>query len=90
MALIFETHDSLEADISVFLTGDESEADLLIYEDEMGESRRLQDWIYVDEPDEAQYVVAYVDDEDEADLKIYFVDDPDEAKLVNQDKRSLF
>ena len=90
MARIFETPDTLEADFLVFLSPTESEADLLIYEDEMGESNRLQDWFYVDEPEEAQYTVGYVDDEDEADMRIFFVDDPDEAKLLNENKRRFF
>jgi hypothetical protein len=90
MARIFETPDTLEADFLVFLTPNETEADLLIFEDEMGESRRLQDWVYVDEPEEAQYIVGYADEEDEADIKIFFVDDPEEAKLLNETKRRFF
>jgi hypothetical protein len=90
MALVFETDDAIEYDLKACYTDNADEADILVFENYGDPVSKPEIWTYVEDAEDAEWVVYFVDDAEEADAIVHFVEEPSEARIVNRSKAHLF
>jgi len=87
---IYQVETISEANLKVFVTSDESQADLKVIEVGQGEAVKDGLWYKVSTPAESNLKVFITTNLSEADLKIYYVAEKELAGWSNKSKRNLY
>lgn len=87
---IYQVENISDANLKVYVTTDESQADLKVIEVGIGEAVKDGLWYKTATPGESKLKVFITTNETEANIKIYYVADKESAGWINADKRHYY